>query len=73
MLTIAPTQALVGVRATENGREGTDFFAAGGADESASDLALEEALAAIGSRSDLDREETVAALDRIRHEGKPGK
>jgi len=35
--------------------------------------ALEAALAAIVSRSDLDREETVAALDRIRHEGKPGK
>lgn len=35
------------------------------------DGGIEAAFAAIGSWSDLDWEETVAALDRIRHESGP--
>ncbi len=72
VLSLHPDQALVGVRATEDGREVTHFFAEEDVDERTTpDQTLQKALAAIGSWSDLDWEETVAALDRIRHESTP--
>jgi hypothetical protein len=45
-------------------------------EEKAADAAVslrttQDALAVIGAWSDLDWDETVAALDRIRHESKP--
>jgi hypothetical protein len=40
-------------------------------DAAMADRVLQDALAAIGSWSDLDWDETVAALDRIRHESIP--
>jgi hypothetical protein len=50
----------------------THFFVEEDADEqTTSDQALQKALAAIGSWSDLDWEETADALDRIRHESTP--
>ena len=65
-------QPLIGVLVREDGEEVTRYFA----DEEAADAAVQpnatdEALAAIGAWSDLDWEEMVEALDRIRHESKP--
>ena len=72
ILSVRHDQALVGVPASENGQEVTHYFADDDADAQApSDQTLQAALAAIGSWSDLDWEETVAALERIRHESEP--
>lgn len=62
----------MGVRVSENGREVTHVFADDAGDAGArSDETLRKALAAIGSWRGLDWDETVAALDRVRHESKP--
>lgn len=72
MISLRPEQALVGVPATENGRDVTHFFAEGAVDARVNaDETLKRALAAIGSWRDLDWDETIDALDRIRHESEP--
>jgi hypothetical protein len=63
---------LIGIIFEENGQEVVRYFT----DEKAADAAVsqnttQEALAVIGAWSDLDWDETVAALDRIRHASKP--
>jgi hypothetical protein len=71
-LTVPGDRPLIGVPARENGREVVRYYT----DDAAADAAqtdddVRRALAAIGSWSDLDGEETLAALDRIRHESEP--
>jgi hypothetical protein len=63
---------LVGVPGREDGREVVRYFVddAAGAAALPADV-LRRARAAIGSWSDMDWEETRAALDRIRHESEP--
>ena len=47
------------------------YFAGDGPRPVRSEETLRAALAAIGSSSDIDREEWMEELDRIRHESKP--
>jgi hypothetical protein len=71
-LRIVHDQSLVAVPVTEDGEEVTYYFDnEEAADSATGDAALQAALAAIGSWSDLDWNETVEALDRIRHESLP--
>jgi hypothetical protein len=63
---------LIGIIVEENGHEVVRYFT----EEKAADAALsrtatQKAFAVIGAWNDLDWDETVAALDRIRHESKP--
>jgi hypothetical protein len=63
---------LIGIIFKENGHEVVRYFTEEkAADAAVSDRATQDALAVIGAWSDLDWDETVAALDRIRHESKP--
>ena len=65
-------QALIAIPDDVDGEEITLYFASQEtADAWLADRRLSTALAAIGSWSDLDWEETLQALDRIRHESKP--
>jgi len=71
-LIVRDDQPLIGIILPENGQEVTCYFA----DEAAADAAtaqadIRAALAAIGSASDLDFDEMLDELDRIRHESKP--
>ena len=71
-LTARLDQPLIGVLVEENGellmRYFTDPRAAAAA---RSEKALQKALNVIGAWSDLDWDEAVAELDRIRHENSP--
>jgi hypothetical protein len=63
---------LIGIIVEEKGEEIVRYFT----DEKAADAAVsqqttQDALSVIGAWSDLDWDETVAALDRIRHESQP--
>jgi hypothetical protein len=63
---------LIGLIFEENGQEVVRYFT----EEKAADAAVtrnatQKALGVIGAWSDLDWDEMVAALDRIRHESKP--
>lgn len=65
-------QPLIGIVLPEDGQEVTHFFT----DEAAADAAvsrhrLQAALNVIGAWSDLDWDEAIATLDRIRHESTP--
>jgi hypothetical protein len=67
-----PHSPLIGIIVEEKGEEVVRYFT----DEKAADVAVspsasQDALAIIGAWRDLDWEETVACLDRIRHESKP--
>ena len=65
-------QPLIDLVQEENGRAVVRYFTdEAAADAAMADHALTRALAAIGTWSDLDWEETAAALDRIRHESPP--
>ena len=71
-LEAGPDQPLIGLVVQQDGQEVVRYFADEAAAEAAApESAIERALAAIGSWSDLDFEETLAALDRIRHESTP--
>ncbi len=71
-LAAAAEQPLIGLVLEEDGREVVRYFAdEAAADAAVADHALIRALAAIGSWSDLDWDETATALDRIRHESTP--
>ena len=65
------TEPLVAVIVEEDGEERVIYFLEAPGDTGASDDALQAALAAIGSSSDLDWEAWADELDRIRHESKP--
>jgi hypothetical protein len=63
---------LIGIIVEENGHEVVRYFTEEkAADAAVSHNATQQALAVIGAWNDLDWDETVAALDRIRHESKP--
>lgn len=71
-LAAAAKQPLIGLVLEEEGQQVVRYFA----DEAAADAAvaqrsLARALAAIGSWSDQDWDETTEALYRIRHESPP--
>lgn len=71
-LRVHDDQPLIGIRLPENGRDVTLFFTdEAAADAATSRQAIQAALGVIGAWSDLDWAETLAALDRIRHESKP--
>ena len=63
---------LIGLIFEEDGHEVVRYFTEEtAADAAVSDKATQDALGVIGAWRDLDWDETVAALDRIRHESKP--
>ena len=71
-LAAAAGQPLIGLVWEEDGQQIVRYFAdEAAADAAVADHALARALAAIGSWDDLDWDETVEALDRIRHESPP--
>ena len=71
-LTVREDQGLVGIVVAENGRQTTRFFAdEDEADDALADAGTRAALRAIGAWADLDWDEAVEELDRIRHAGAP--
>ena len=71
-LAAAAEQPLIGIVLEEDGQQVVRYFAdEAAADAAVADHALARALAAIGSWANLDWDETVEALDRIRHESTP--
>jgi|SRR5215467_1735986 len=71
-LLVQDNQPLIGIPFEEKGQEGVCYFT----DEKAADAAVphsttQAALSVIGAWSDMDWEEMVEALDRMRHESKP--
>lgn len=71
-LLVQGNQPLIGIPLEEKGQEVVRYFT----DEQAADAAVahsttQAALSVIGAWSDLDWEEMVTALDRIRHESQP--
>jgi hypothetical protein len=62
---------LIGIIVEEKGKEVVRYFAdEKAADAAVSQSATQDALSIIGAWSDLDWDETLDALDRIRHESK---
>ncbi len=66
-----PDQPLIGIPDDTEGQGVRYFTSEEEADQASNQTTLHKALAAIGSWSDLDWEETLDELDRIRHESKP--
>jgi hypothetical protein len=71
-LLVQDNQPLIGIPFEEQGQDVVRYFT----DEKAADAAVphsttKAALSVIGAWSDMDWEEMVEALDRIRHESKP--
>ena len=71
-LLVQDNQPLIGIPLEEKGQEVVRYFT----DEKAADAAVspsitQAALSVIGAWSDLDWQEMVEALDRMRHESKP--
>ena len=63
---------LIGLIFEENGQEVVCYFTEEkAADAAVSHNATQKSLDVIGAWRDLDWDETVAAVDRIRHESKP--
>lgn len=71
MLRIAPDKPIVGVIVEENGKEVAHYFSDLRAAREALDKNVQDALSLAGAWADMDWEETLEALDRIRHESKP--
>lgn len=71
-LTAHTDQPLIGIPEDTNGQAGVRYFISEEATDPATDQdATQAALSAIGAWSDLDLDEMLDALDRIRHESKP--
>jgi hypothetical protein len=71
-LTVREDQGLVGIVVAENGHQATRFFTdETETDETQADDGTQAALRAIGAWADLDWDEAVEELDRIRHESTP--
>jgi hypothetical protein len=63
---------LIGLIFEENGQEVVRYFTEEkAADAAVTQSATQDALAVIGAWRDLDWDETIAGLDRIRHESEP--
>lgn len=70
--TIASSQPLIGIPFQENGKEVIRYFSEEKvADKVVSEDATKKALSLAGAWSDLDFDEMIKELDRIRHESKP--
>ena len=71
-LVVPDDQPLIGIIVPENGQEMTHYFIdEETADEALAQRRLQTALNVIGAWSDLDWDEAIAELDRIRHESTP--
>jgi len=71
-LLVQSNQPLIGIPSEEKGREVVRYFKKGeDADRAVSDQDIQDAIDLAGAWSDLDWDEMVDALDRIRHESKP--
>lgn len=71
-LTALSDEPLIGISFTVGDREITRYFTSeSDADAAVAASVTEEARALAGAWSDLDWNETLAALDRIRHQSKP--
>ena len=71
-LSVREDQPLIGVITRENGKDVTRYFT----DDEAADAAtapasVQRALSLLGAWSDLDWDEALDELDRIRHESRP--
>lgn len=65
-------QALIGLMEREGSAEITRYFThEDEADAAVTDDNIRAALSVVGAWSDLDWDETEAALDRLRHESRP--
>jgi hypothetical protein len=62
---------LIAIPVDENGRELTYYFVDEGAVDEVLPRSVQDALNLAGAWSDLDWDEMIEALDRIRHESKP--
>jgi hypothetical protein len=71
-MTVRSDQPLIGVIRQSNGHEVVDYFTdEADADAASPDEAVQAALSVIGAWSDLDLDEMLDTLDRIRHDSKP--
>jgi hypothetical protein len=71
-LLVQDNQPLIGIPCEENGQGGVRYFTdEKAADAAVSDSITQAALSVIGAWRDMDWEEMVEALDRMRHESKP--
>ena len=67
-----PDQPLIGIIVQQDGQEVVRYFAdEAAADAAQPDDAIQDALNLAGAWSDLDWDEMVEALERIRHESRP--
>jgi hypothetical protein len=71
-MTVPADQPLIGVIRHRNGQEVVEYFTdEADLDASRSADGVQAALSVIGAWSELDIDETLDALDRIRHESTP--
>ena len=71
-LTAHTGQPLIGIPVDADGQEGVRYFTSEEEADAATDQdATQAALSAIGAWSDLNLDEMLDELDRIRHESKP--
>ena len=71
-LTVRPDQPLIGVIDQQNGTEVVRYFAdAAGADEEFGDDGVQQALNLAGAWSEIDSDDFLDELDRIRHGSTP--
>jgi hypothetical protein len=71
-LLVQDNQPLIGIPFEEKGHEVVRYFTdEKAADAAVSDSTTQAALSVIGAWSDMDWEEMVETLDRMRHESKP--
>jgi hypothetical protein len=71
-LSVRDDRPLIGVITRENGRDITRYFTDDDeADAATAPAGVQRALSLMGAWSDMDWEEAVAELDRIRHESQP--
>jgi hypothetical protein len=70
-LIVRRDQPLFGVLRTLNGVEYVEYSVDNSADPATASQRLQDALAVIGAWQDLDWEEAVEGLERIRHESAP--
>lgn len=68
---VGPDQPLIGVIIREDGKDMVRYVADEDQLEKSGQSSVERALALAGAWSDLDADEMLDALDRIRHESKP--
>jgi hypothetical protein len=71
-MTVRSGQPLIGVIEQQNGLEVVRYFTDEvEADEALGDAGIQQALSLAGAWKDIDSEEFLDELDRIRHESKP--